>query len=291
MELPPQRKAAVLAEALPWLEEFRGDIVVVKFGGNAMGDASLLQAFAEDIVFMRLAGLKPVVVHGGGPQINAMLDQLGIESTFTGGLRVTTRETMDVVRMVLTGQVQREIVSAINAHGTFAVGLSGEDANLFVAERTGAIVDGKPVDIGFVGDVTEVNAEFLHTLIASDLIPVVSSVATGHDGNSYNVNADTAAAALAVGLGARKLVMLTDVEGVYRDWPNSTDVVSELSADDVRAMLPTLASGMIPKLQGCLRAVEGGVQQAHVIDGRVEHSVLLEVFTDTGIGTMIVPSP
>lgn len=291
MELPPQRKAAVLAEALPWLEEFRGDIVVVKFGGNAMGDASLLQAFAEDIVFMRLAGLKPVVVHGGGPQINAMLDQLGIESTFTGGLRVTTRETMDVVRMVLTGQVQREIVSAINAHGTFAVGLSGEDANLFVAERTDAIVDGKPVDIGFVGDVTEVNAEFLHTLIASDLVPVVSSVATGHDGHSYNVNADTAAAALAVGLGARKLVMLTDVEGVYRDWPNSTDVVSELTADDVRAMLPTLASGMIPKLQGCLRAVEGGVQQAHVIDGRVEHSVLLEVFTDTGIGTMIVPSP
>jgi acetylglutamate kinase len=291
MELSSQRKAAVLAEALPWLKEFRGATVVVKFGGNAMGDAALMRAFAEDIVFMRLAGLKPIVVHGGGPQINAMLETLGIESTFTGGLRVTTRETMDVVRMVLTGQVQREIVAAINAHGPFAVGLSGEDAHVFVAEQTHATVDGERVDIGFVGDVVDVNAEFLQTLLASDLIPVVSTVATGVDGESYNINADTAAAALAVAVGARKLVMLTDVEGVYRDWPNSTEVISELRASEIRTMLPSLAAGMIPKLQGCLRAVEGGVDEAHVIDGRLEHSVLLEVFTDTGIGTMIVPDP
>lgn len=291
MELPPQRKAAVLAEALPWLKAFRGATVVIKFGGNAMGDAALMRGFAQDIVFMRLGGLKPIVVHGGGPQINAMLERLGIESQFTGGLRVTTRETMDVVRMVLTGQVQREIVAAINAHGPFAVGLSGEDANVFVARKTHATVDGKPVDIGFVGDVVDVNAEFLRTLLASDLVPVVSTVATGVDGQSYNVNADTAAAALAVAVGARKLVMLTDVEGVYRDWPNSTEVISEMRASEIRAMLPALSAGMIPKLQGCLRAVEGGVEEAHVIDGRIEHSVLLEVFTDTGIGTMIVPDP
>jgi acetylglutamate kinase len=289
MDNDAQRKAAVLAEALPWLKEFRGATVVVKFGGNAMGDAALLQAFAEDIVFMRLAGLQPIVVHGGGPQISAMLDELGITSEFTGGLRVTTRETMDVVRMVLTGQVQREIVAAINAHGPFAVGLSGEDAHVFIAEKTHAVVDGAPVDIGFVGDVVDVNAEFLHTLLASELIPVVSTVGTGVDGESYNVNADTAAAALAVAIGARKLVMLTDVEGVYRNWPESTEVISSLTASDVREMLPTLAAGMIPKLQGCLRAVEAGVEQAHVIDGRLEHSVLLEVFTDTGVGTMVVP--
>ena len=289
MNTDAQRKAAVLAEALPWLKQFRGAIVVVKFGGNAMGDPALMQAFAEDIVFMRLAGLKPIVVHGGGPQINAMLDELGIESEFTGGLRVTTQETMNVVRMVLTGQVQREIVAAINAHGPFAVGLSGEDAHVFVAERTHAIIDGEPVDIGFVGDVVDVNAEFLHTLLASDLIPVVSTVGASVDGESYNINADTAASALAVAIGARKLVMLTDVEGVYRNWPDSSDVISSLTAHDVRNMLPTLAAGMIPKLQGCLRAVEGGVQEAHVIDGRLQHSVLLEVFTDTGIGTMVVP--
>lgn len=289
MDTDAQRKAAVLAEALPWLKQFRGAIVVVKFGGNAMGDPALMQAFAEDIVFMRLAGLKPIVVHGGGPQINAMLDELGIESEFTGGLRVTTRETMNVVRMVLTGQVQREIVAAINAHGPFAVGLSGEDAHVFIAEKTHAIIDGEPVDIGFVGDVLDVNAEFLHTLLASDLIPVVSTVGASVDGESYNINADTAASALAVAIGARKLVMLTDVEGVYRNWPDSSDVISCLTAHDVRKMLPTLAAGMIPKLQGCLRAVEGGVEEAHVIDGRLQHSVLLEVFTDTGVGTMVVP--
>lgn len=289
MDNDAQSKAAVLAEALPWLKKFRGATVVVKFGGNAMGDPALLHAFAEDIVFMRLAGLKPIVVHGGGPHISAMLNQLGISSKFAGGLRVTTAETMEVVRMVLTGQVQREIVAAINAHGPFAVGLSGEDAHVFTAEKTHAIVDGSPVDIGFVGDVVDVNVEFLHTLLASELIPVVSTVGTGVDGESYNVNADTAAAALAVAIGARKLVMLTDVEGVYRNWPDSTEVMSLLTASDVRDMLPTLAEGMIPKLQGCLRAVEGGVEEAHVIDGRLEHSVLLEVFTDTGVGTMVIP--
>jgi acetylglutamate kinase len=283
-------KAAVLAEALPWLQRFRATTVVIKFGGNAMGDDTLLDAFAEDIVFMRLAGLRPVVVHGGGPQITAMLDRLGIASEFRGGLRVTTPEAMDVVRMVLTGQVQRDIVAAINRHGPYAVGLSGEDAHIFTAERTDVIIDGVPTDIGLVGDVVDVHAQFISDLIHTDIIPVVSTIGYGRDGETYNVNADTAAAALATALGAAKLVMLTDVAGLYRDWPNSTEVVSEITSTEATELLPTLASGMIPKLEACIRAVDGGVQRAHIIDGRIPHSVLLEVFTDSGIGTLVVPS-
>jgi acetylglutamate kinase len=296
-------KAATLIEALPWLKRFHGTIIVIKYGGNAMVDDELKRAFADDIVFLRLAGLKPVVVHGGGPQITAMFDRLGIETEFRGGLRVTTREAMDVVRMVLVGQVGRELVGLINQHGPFAVGLSGEDAGLFVAERQAAVVNGEPVDIGLVGDVAEVRPESVLDLIAAGRIPVVSSVAPDVDGVVHNVNADTAAAALAVALGAEKLVVLTDVEGLYRDWPahkssaasaeksaSAGEVIGEIAAFALAELLPTLDAGMVPKMQACLRAVQGGVPEATVLDGRLPHSLLLEVFTDAGVGTMVVPS-
>ena len=283
-------KAAVLVEALPWLEEFVGATVVVKYGGNAMVDDGLRQAFAEDVVFLRRVGLRPVVVHGGGPQITTMLDRLGVASTFQGGLRVTSPEAVDVVRMVLTGQVQREVVGLINRHGPLAVGLSGEDAHLFTARRRSAVVDGEPVDVGLVGDITRVDPTFVTTVLDDGLVPVVSSVARGVDGQTYNINADTAAAALAVSLGARKLVVLTDVAGLHADWPDTADVVSEISAAELRDLLPSLAAGMIPKMEACLRAVEGGVPQAHVLDGRTPHALLLEVFTDEGIGTQVVAS-
>lgn len=282
-------KASVLAEALPWLERFRGATVVLKYGGNAMVDQELKEAFAADVVFLHHAGLRPVVVHGGGPQISSMLDRLGVASEFRGGLRVTTPEAMDVVRMVLTGQVQREVVGLVNAHGPYAVGLSGEDAHLFTATRTGTFVDGEEVDLGLVGEVSAVRADFVEDLLASGRIPVVSSVARGEDGQVYNVNADTAAAALAVALGADKLVVLTDVEGLYADWPASTEVVSEISSSALAELLPSLSSGMVPKMGACLAAVRGGVPQAHVVDGRVPHVVLLEIFTAEGIGTMVVP--
>lgn len=283
-------KAGVLAQALPWLKRFHGATIVVKYGGNAMSDDALKAGFAEDIVFLRLAGLRPVVVHGGGPQIGAMLARLGIESEFVGGLRRTTPEVMDVVGMVLVGQVQRELVGLINEHGPLAVGLSGEDAHLFLAERRAATVDGVSVDIGLVGDVVEVRPDFVNKLLDEGFIPVVSTVARDVDGVTHNVNADTAASALAAALGAEKFVVLTDVEGLYRDWPTSTEVVAQIDADELRALLPSLEAGMVPKMEACLRAVEGGVPRAHIIDGRVAHSVLLEVFTDEGIGTMIVPS-
>jgi acetylglutamate kinase len=283
-------KAATLTEALPWLERFHGKTVVIKYGGNAMIDDDLKLAFAQDIVFLRYAGIRPVVVHGGGPQISSMLDRLGIKSEFRGGLRVTTPEAMDVVRMVLVGQVGRELVGMLNQHGPLAVGLSGEDAGLFTVERTTAMVRGVPVDIGLVGDVVDVRTESVHDLMDAGRIPVVSSVAPDADGQIHNVNADTAASALAVALNAEKLVVLTDVEGLYRDWPSSDEVVAEITTSDLKALLPDLEAGMIPKMEACLRAVEGGVQRATVIDGRVPHSLLLEIFTDEGIGTMVVPS-
>ncbi len=281
-------KATVLTQALPWLSKFHGATVVVKFGGNAMVDEDLKRAFAQDVVFLRYAGLRPVVVHGGGPQITRALEASGLPSEFAGGLRVTTPEAMDVVRMVLTGQVQREIVGLINEHGAFAVGLSGEDANTMTARQRHAMVEGAPVDIGRVGDVTEVEPKLLIALLDDGRIPVVSSVARAEDGGVYNVNADTAAAALAVGLGAEKLVVLTDVEGLYADWPASDQVISQLNAGELEKLLPELSSGMAPKMEACLRAVRGGVRAAHVLDGRVQHSLLLEVFTDEGIGTMVV---
>jgi acetylglutamate kinase len=283
-------KAATMVEALPWLERFHGRTVVVKYGGHAMTDEKLRRSFAEDVVFLRYVGIRVVVVHGGGPQINAHLDRLGIEQVFAGGLRVTTPETMDVVRMVLVGQVQRDIVGLLNEHGPFAVGVSGEDARLFTATRRGAIVDGEEVDIGLVGDVVEVDAGVIQGLLADGRIPVVASVSRGDDGGVYNVNADTAAAALAVALGAEKFVALTDVEGLYSDWPASDDVISRLTAQELEGLLPSLSHGMVPKMEGCLRAVRGGVGSAHVLDGRVPHALLLEIFTDSGVGTMVVPS-
>ena len=281
-------KAATLAHALPWLKAYHGKIVVVKYGGNAMTDEHLKRAFAEDIVFLRLAGFKPVVVHGGGPQISSMLERLGLESQFRGGLRVTTPETMEVVRMVLKGQVGPELVGLLNAHGDLAVGLSGEDGGLFLAQQTKPIVDGEPVDIGLVGEVVGVRPEAVIDLIEAGRIPVVSTVAPDSNGQVLNVNADTAAAALAVALGAEKLLVLTDVEGLYADWPNSTDVIGEISPDSLEELLPGLASGMIPKMTACLEAVRGGVKRATVVDGREPHSVLLEIFTDEGVGTQVL---
>jgi acetylglutamate kinase len=283
-------RAAILVDALPWLERFHGKVVVVKYGGNAMTSPELQAAFAEDIVFLRYAGLRPVVVHGGGPQITEHLTRLGIKSEFRGGLRVTTPESISIVRMVLTGQVNAEIVNAINDHGSFAVGLSGEDAGLLTAERRPAIVDGEPVDIGQVGDVIDVEPSAVHALLDAGRIPVIATVARGLDGLTYNVNADTAAAAIAVGLAAEKLIVLTDVEGLYADWPASNEVISEIDTEQLAALLPGLASGMVPKMEACLRAVEGGVSRAHVLDGRVPHALLLEIFTSEGIGTMVVPT-
>ncbi len=283
-------KAATLVDALPWLARFHGKVVVIKYGGNAMTSPDLQRAFAEDIVFLRYAGLKPVVVHGGGPQITEQLTRLGIETEFRGGLRVTTPEAMAVVRMVLVGQVSGDIVNLINNHGAFAVGLSGEDGGMLTARRRPAFVNGEPVDVGQVGDVVAVDPSTVHALLDAGRIPVVATVARGLDGLSYNVNADTAAAALAVGLGAEKLIMLTDVEGLYAQWPPQGEVVSQIDTDELAGMLPALSSGMVPKMEACLRAVEGGVRRAHVLDGRVTHALLLEIFTTEGIGTMVVPT-
>ncbi|MDN5929719.1 MAG: acetylglutamate kinase [Pseudonocardia sp.] len=282
-------KAAILAEALPWLQRFHGRIVVVKYGGNAMVDEELKQAFAQDMVFLRLAGIHPVVVHGGGPQISAMLERLGLPGEFRGGLRVTTPETIDVVRMVLVGQVGRELVGLINQHGPYAVGLSGEDAGLFRAEKRTALVGGEVVDIGLVGDVVEVSPDAVLDIVRAGRIPVVAGIAPDVDGQVYNINADSAAAALAAALDAAKLVVLTDVEGLYANYPDPESVISELTAAELEPMLPGLEAGMAPKMEACLRAVRGGVGRAHVIDGRVPHSVLLEVFTHEGVGTMVIP--
>lgn len=284
------QKANVLVEALPWLQRFHGKIVVVKYGGNAMVDDELKRAFAQDMVFMRTAGIHPVIVHGGGPQISAMLSRLGLVGEFKGGLRVTTPEVMDVVRMVLFGQVGRELVGLINSYGPLAVGLSGEDAHLFTAARRTATVDGEEVDVGLVGDVVGVNPEAVLDLVHAGRIPVVSSIAPDPDGTVHNVNADTAAAALAQALGAEKLVVLTDVEGLYTDWPDRSSLRSVIDTAELATLMPSLAAGMVPKMEACLRAVSGGVPTAHVIDGRIAHAVLLEVFTSEGIGTMVVPA-
>ncbi|MCZ2807455.1 acetylglutamate kinase [Modestobacter sp. VKM Ac-2983] len=284
------RKVAVLTGALPWLREFHGRVVVVKYGGHAMVDEQCRHAFAEDMVFLRTCGILPVVVHGGGPQINGMLGRLGIESEFRGGLRVTTEETIDVVRMVLTGQVGPEVVGLINSYGPLAVGLSGEDGGLFTAERTHAMVNGEPVDVGLVGDVVAVDPAPVTALLEAGHIPVVATVAPDASGQVHNVNADTAAAALAVALGAVKLVVLTDVEGLYANWPDRDSLVQKIDATELAEILPTLDAGMIPKMAACLRAVEGGVRRATVIDGRLPHALLLETFTTEGTGTMVVPA-
>jgi acetylglutamate kinase len=282
-------RAQVLVEALPWLRRFQGATVVIKYGGNAMTSPELATAFAQDVVFLRYAGLRPVVVHGGGPQINAHLQRLGIESTFAGGLRVTTAETMEVVRMVLVGQVNRDVVGSLNDHGPIAVGLSGEDAHLITAVRRPALVDGERVDIGYVGDVASVRPQALTALLDAGQVPVVATVARDAGGEVYNVNADTAAAAIAVAVGAEKLVMMTDVEGLYADWPASEEVISTLDGDALATLLPGLSTGMVPKMEACLRAVRGGVPRAHVLDGRLPHALLLELVTDEGVGTMVTP--
>ncbi|MGO4958363.1 acetylglutamate kinase [Luteococcus sp. Sow4_B9] len=284
-------KASTLIEALPWLAQYAGKVVVIKYGGNAMINEELKRAFAEDIVFLRRCGVRPVVVHGGGPQISSMLKRLDITSEFRGGFRYTTPEAMDVVRMVLVGQVGRELVGLINQHGPFAVGMSGEDGGLFTAKRRGTIVDGEDVDLGLVGDVAKVNPASVLDLIEAGRIPVVATVAPDKDGAVHNVNADTAAAALAVALKAERLVMLTDVEGLYADWPDEDSIITQITASELQEMLPSLESGMRPKMEACLRAVQGMVPRATVIDGRVQHSLLLEVFTNDGLGTMVVADP
>ena len=283
-------KTEVLIESLPWLKKFRDAIMVIKFGGNAMVNDELLRAFAEDVVYLRLAGIRPVVVHGGGPQISDMLRRLDIQSEFRGGYRVTTPEAMDVVRMVLTGKVNPELVEQINAHGPFAAGTTGEDAGLFIGRRRDPIdVDGEPVDLGQVGDVIGVRTEPVLALLEAGLIPVIAGIAPDKDrpGESLNINADAAAGALATALGAEKLVILTDVAGLYSNWPDRDSLVSSISADELEALLPGLESGMIPKMRACLDAVRGGVQKAAIIDGREPHSVLLEIFTARGIGTEV----
>jgi acetylglutamate kinase len=291
--LSPDLKAEVLIEALPWLLRFGGARVVVKYGGNAMVNDSLKRAFAQDMVFLRRVGLRPVVVHGGGPQINTMLERLGIRAEFQNGFRVTPPEQMDVVRMVLTGQVSRELVGLINQHGPFAVGMSGEDAGLFQARRRTTTVDGEEVDLGMVGDVVHVNAGAVRDLLDAGRIPVVSGVAPDIDDPSgvLNINADSAAASLAVALGARKLVILTDVEGLYRDWPDPSSLIHLMTAPELTQMLPSIETGMRPKMEACLRAVRGGVPQAHVIDGRAPHSLLTEILTGEGVGTLVVDAP
>lgn len=286
--LPAARTAV---EAPPWLERFRGSTVVVKFGGHAMVDEELKRAFARDVVALRCAGLRVVVVHGGGPQISALLARLDLEVRFTAGLRVTTPEVMEVVRMVLAGQVQRDIVHLVNAHGPYAVGMTGEDAHTLTAVRRPAWVDGRPVDIGLVGEVVRVDPETLLALLDRGRIPVVSPIARGADGRVYNINADLAASALAVALGAERLVMLTDVAGLMPGWPGDTTVAGRLTVPQLESLLPSLTGGMVPKMEGCLAAVRDGVRVAHVLDGRVPHALLQEVFAGGGAGTTVVPEP
>ena len=283
-------KAATLIESLPWLQQFHDKVVVVKFGGNAMVDAELQRAFCEDMAYLRWVGIKPVVVHGGGPQISAALKEKGIRSEFKGGLRVTTKETIGIVRDVLRNQISADLAEMIAQAGGDPVVLSGEDSFLFRAEKTYLDTEDGPVDIGFVGEVTSVNPRVVLDALNAGKIPVISTVAPGVDGELYNVNADLAAAAAAVAFGAAKLMVLTDVAGLYSDWPNLDSLVSEITAAELEQMLPSLESGMIPKMQACLQAVTGGVPRAHVIDGRTPHSILLEIFTQTGVGTLVLPN-
>jgi acetylglutamate kinase len=282
-------KAETLIESLPWLQKFHGKVVVVKFGGNAMVDVELQKAFAEDMAYLRWVGIRPVVVHGGGPQISARLAELGIESEFRGGFRVTTSETISIVRDVLRDQISAQLATLIQDAGAKTLVMSGEDANLFRAEKTALETEDGPADIGLVGEVTQVNPRIVLEALEAGKIPVISTVAPTTSGELLNVNADLAAAALAVALGAEKLMVLTDVPGLYSDWPNRDSLVSEITSRELETMLPTLESGMIPKMQSCLKAVQGGVPTAHVIDGRTPHSILLEIFTVTGVGTIVLP--
>ncbi|MCT1564220.1 acetylglutamate kinase [Corynebacterium glucuronolyticum] len=285
----PHVRAQVLAEALPWMQHFKGKTIVVKYGGNAMVNEDLKKAFAADMVFLRSIGAHPVVVHGGGPQINAMLQKLGIEGEFRGGFRITTHDTLDVVRMVLFGKVGRELVGLINSYGPYAIGTTGEDGGLFTATKRLVTVDGKPTDVGLVGDITSVRTEAITDLIDNGRIPVVSTIAPDKDGQVYNINADSAAGALATALHAERLVMLTDVPGLLADYPDESSLISSIDTDALSRLLSSLDAGMIPKMEACLNAVSSGVSAAHVVDGRVAHAVLLEFLSTSGIGTMVTP--
>ncbi len=282
-------KAQTLIESLPWLQNFHGKVVVVKFGGNAMVDQELQRAFAQDMAYLRWVGIKPVVVHGGGPQISARLAELGIESEFRAGFRVTTQESITVIRDVLRQDISEKLADLIVEAGAEAQVMSGEDGNLFRATKTTVDNEGNAIDLGLVGEVTMVNPRIIFESLDKGKIPVVSTVAPDASGQLLNVNADLAASALAVALGAEKLMVLTDVPGLYSDWPNTESLVSEITTTELEALLPSLESGMIPKMQACLAAVNGGVPRAHVIDGRVAHSILLEIFTKSGFGSMVVP--
>jgi acetylglutamate kinase len=282
------QKAQTLIESLPWLLRFRGAIMVVKLGGNAMVSEDLLDAFAADMVYLKTVGVKPVVVHGGGPQISRALESAGVPSEFRGGYRVTSTEAIPIVASVLVDDISADVVSRINCYGNIAQAV-GSEGGLFQAKKTSALVDGEPVDLGHVGEVVGVDPTTIHQMLADDRIPVISSYVPSLDGGlGLNVNADQAASALAVALGAEKLVLLTDVPGLYANWPEATDVISTITATQLRGMLPGLSSGMIPKMTSCLEAVEGGVPKAAIIDGRLGHSVLLEIFTPSGIGTEVV---
>jgi acetylglutamate kinase len=272
---------------LDWLRRFHDKVLVVKFGGNAMVDDSLKLAFAQDIAYLRYVGIKPVVVHGGGPQITARLAELGIESEFRGGLRVTDEKVISVVQDVLRNQIGSELAELISSAGAKARVLSGQDENLFKAVKVKAETKDGPVDVGLVGEVRSVNPRVVLQAIEQSVVPVISTVAPTTEGQLLNVNADLAAASLAVALGAEKLLILTDVPGLYSDWPNRSSLISSLTADELRELMPSLESGMIPKMQACLQAVEGGVPKAHIIDGRQAHSILLEVFTKSGVGTQV----
>ena len=280
--LSPAAKAEILVESLPYIRRFWDKVVVVKYGGNALGGGSTLASFATDIVLMRSVGMRPVVVHGGGPQIGELMERLGKKPEFRDGLRVTDAETLDIARMVLVGKVNRDIVSAINVHGPLAVGVSGEDAGLIQAAQ-------RDPELGFVGDISAVKPELLLRLLAQDLVPVVATIGSDETGQAYNINADTAAAAIAVALEALKLVFLTDVEGIRADRADPSSLLSQLSALDLAALIETgaVGAGMIPKAQAALDAVGGGVAQAHILDGRAPHALLLEIFTHSGIGTMV----
>lgn len=284
-QTPPELRAAILIEALPYLREFYGKTLVVKYGGNAMIDEMLKEQVMQDIALLHYVGIRPILVHGGGPEISSLMKQMGHEPTFVGGLRVTDAATMEIVEMALAGKTNKGIVALLNRQGAQAVGLSGKDANLIVAKK----MQSPQGDLGFVGEITQINAAFLHLLADNGYIPVISSVAIGEDGESYNVNADHAAGAIAAEVQAAKLIMLTDVEGLYRDFADKSSLLSEMTVADARGMLSSGAAekGMIPKLEACITALAGGVERAHLIDGRQPHAILIEVFTDTGIGTMI----
>ena len=284
------QKAAVLAEALPWLLKFQESIVVIKFGGNAMTNPELSKQFAQDVVFLKLAGLQPIVVHGGGPQISKKLDESGINSEFKSGYRVTTEESIKVVKDVLVNEIQKDLVSNINENAKLAVGMSGDSNSLLAVEKLFLKDNDQRIDIGLVGNVVKVDVKQIIDVLESGQIPVISTLGMGKDNLIYNVNADTAASAIAVAMNAQKMVILTDVPGLMEKYPDEKTLIPTVDIKGLKKLMPSLDEGMRPKMQACLEAVEAGVKRAHVIDGRAPHAVLVEVFTDSGTGTMVVES-